>query len=167
LEQVYERVFVAGDAHCRRGDAEWAVVHACKSPCHQHALGYRGSLSNSHPNYLTLHEGSDLYMNIIDPPRPLFMPPSFSHFLGFSEEQWTAGKKLLIHCNKGESRAPSLALLFLAKCRHAIDDASYPSASSEFETLYPRYSPGKGIQMYFSNNWATLGDMGSLPHSES
>jgi hypothetical protein len=164
LEQVYERVFVAGDLCCRRGDAEWAVVHACKSPCHQRALGYQGSLPNSHPNYLTLYDGSDLFMNIIDPPVPLFMAPSFSNFLRFSEEHWSAGQKLLIHCNQGESRAPSLALLFLAKCRHAIDNTSYLSARSEFETLYSRYNPGKGIQTYFSKNWGEMGDIGSLQH---
>ena len=35
-------------------------------------------------------------------------------FLEFSNKHWRQGKKLLIHCNQGESRAPSLALLFVA-----------------------------------------------------
>jgi predicted protein tyrosine phosphatase len=57
----------------------------------------------------------DLYLNIIDPPVPLFKPPLFSSFLVFADKHWRSGKKLLIHCNQGESRAPSLALLFLEK----------------------------------------------------
>jgi hypothetical protein len=162
VEQVYERVFVDGDLSCRHGDAEWAVVHACKSPCHQRAVGYQGSLPNTHRNYLTLVDGSDLFMNIIDPPVPLFMAPSFSNFLRFSEEHWLAGKKLLIHCNQGESRAPSLALLFLAKCRKAIDNTSYLAARTEFERLYSRYNPGKGIQTYFAKHWDELRDISPL-----
>jgi len=53
---------------------------------------------------------------MIDPPEPLFMMPIFTEFLKFAKDKWDSGKKLLIHCNRGESRAPSLALLFLAKC---------------------------------------------------
>ena len=153
MQEVYERVFVANDQSCRRGDDEWAIVHACKSPCHQRAVGYQGKLQNTHPNYLVLIDGADLFMNIIDPPAPLFMPASFTSFLAFSDKQWLAGRKLLIHCNQGESRAPSLALLFLAKCRSALNNHTYQSARAEFELRYPAYNPGKGIQTYFSRNW--------------
>jgi hypothetical protein len=153
MQEVYERVFVANELSCRRGDNGWAVVHACKSPCHRRAVGYQGSLHSSHPNYLVLIEGLDLFMNVIDPPTPLFMPASFTGFLAFSEKQWMAGHKLLIHCNQGESRAPSLALLFLAKCRSALNNGSYQAARTEFELLYPKYNPGRGIQTYFSRKW--------------
>jgi hypothetical protein len=153
MQEVYERVFVANDQSCRRGDDEWAVVHACKIPCHQRAVGYQGSLHKTHSNYLALIEGSNLFMNIIDPPVPLFMPASFTCFLGFSDKHWLAGKKLLIHCNKGESRAPSLALLFLAKCRSALNKDSYQSARLQFEARFPNYNPGKGIQTYFAQKW--------------
>lgn len=157
MQQVFERVWVADDQSCRPGGGEWAVVHACKSPCHQRAVGYQGSLLSSHPNYLVLSRGFDLYLNLIDPPKPLFMSASFGAFLSFADAQWTAGRKLLIHCNRGESRAPSLALLFLAKRRSVLDDSSYPAARGEFERLYPNYRPGAGIQTYFSGKWRELG----------
>lgn len=157
MQEVYERVIVTNDLSCTHGNSKLAVVHACKSPCHQNAVGYRGSLSNQHPNYLVLEQENDLFMNIIDPPTPLFMPPLFSHFIEFSNKHWSQGKKLLIHCNQGESRAPSLALLFLAKVVLAIPNDSYEDAREEFEKLYPGYNPGKGIQRYFSKNWSVLG----------
>jgi predicted protein tyrosine phosphatase len=104
-----------------------------------------------------LEQGSDLYVNIIDPPVPLFMPALFSSFLDFAMKHWDDGKKLVIHCNQGQSRAPSLALLFLARALSVIDDSSYSSARDEFQKLYPRYQPGTGIQAYFTQNWAKLG----------
>ncbi|MDI4653062.1 MULTISPECIES: hypothetical protein [Pseudoalteromonas] len=157
MQEIYERVIVTNDLSCTRGNDEVAVIHACKSPCHQGAVGYRGKLPSTHPNYLVLEQEYDLFLNIIDPPVPLFMPPLFTEFLAFANKHWSQGRKLLIHCNQGESRAPSLAMLFLAKGVFAIPDTSYEVARSEFEKLYPRYNPGKGIETYFSKNWTQLG----------
>ena len=156
MQQVFERIWVGNERDCRPGDHEWAVVHACKSPCHQQAVGYRGSLPSAHQHYLSVTHDHDLFLNLIDPPIPLFKPESFVAFLDFADVQWLAGRRLLIHCNQGESRAPSLALLFLAKCRNALDASSYHSARKEFEPLFSSYRPGSGIVAYLSENWGRL-----------
>jgi predicted protein tyrosine phosphatase len=132
------------------------VVHACKSPCHQQAVGYRGSLPNSHPNYLVLQRDDDLYLNIIDPPVPLFKAETFERFLAFARTKYNSGASLLIHCNQGESRAPSLALLFLAKHIGALPDSSYEDAKQVFERLFPAYQPGIGIQRFLADNWVAI-----------
>jgi len=158
MHEVYERLFVSNDLSCQNGNEELVVVHACKSPCHQREVGYSGSLPKTHPNYLVKEDEFNLYLNIIDPPVPLFMPPLFTSFLAFTKRHWSEGKNILIHCNQGESRAPSLALLFMAKCSSALNNESYQTAKVEFELIYPGYNPGKGIQKYFSTNWGVLGD---------
>jgi len=157
VQEIYERIFVSNELSCTNGNDKLAVVHACKSPCHQSAVGYRGKLEDTHPNYLVLENENNLFLNIIDPSIPLFKPPLFSHFLVFSGRHWEKGQKLLIHCNQGESRAPSLALLFLAKKLEVIPNDSFIEARFEFEKLYPRYRPGKGIETYFSQHWENLG----------
>lgn len=157
MQKVFERIWVGNERDCRSGDREWAVVHACKSPCHQQAVGYLGNLPGSHPHYLSLARDQDLFLNLVDPRIPLFKPESFVAFLDFADTQWRAGRTLLIHCNQGESRAPSLALLFLAKCRAVLDAGSYHSARKEFEALCPGYRPGAGIVAYLSENWGRLG----------
>lgn len=154
--EIFERLFIGSVSDCRSGDAEWAIVHACKSPCHKHAVGYYGSLPLLHPHYLLLEKESDLYLNIIDPSKPLFVPPLFTTFLRFSEKQWYEGKNILIHCELGESRAPSLALIFLAKSMEVINSFSFRNAKNDFQKLYPFYRPGLGIQIYLENNWESL-----------
>lgn len=154
MDQVYQRVFVGTDLECRTGDSSWAIVHACKSPCHQKAVGYRGSLPPNHPNYLVLENKCDLYLNMIDPPRPLFMLPLFTTFMEFAAKHWDAGQSLLIHCNLGESRAPSLAMLFMAKHTDTIDDSSFDAAAADFLRIFPRYAPGLGIQIYLRQHWS-------------
>ena len=158
MQEVFERLLVSNDLSCRNGNEKLVVVHACKSPCHQREVGYRGSLPNTHPNYLVKEDEYNLFLNMIDPPAPLFMPPLFTSFLTFTNTHWSEGKRILIHCNQGESRAPSLALLFMAKCRSALNNDSYEAAKKDFESIYPNYNPGKGIQKYFSVKWDELGD---------
>jgi hypothetical protein len=153
MVSIQNRLFIGAIDDCLTGTEQLAVIHACKSPCHQQAVGYRGSLASSHPNYLALQREHDLYLNIIDPPVPLFKAETFERFLAFSRSKYDSGVSLLIHCNQGESRAPSLALLFLAKHTGALPCSSYGDARQEFERLFPAYQPGNGIRQFLARNW--------------
>jgi hypothetical protein len=151
--EVYPNLFIGIERECfftQRDD--WAVIHACKSPCHQRALGYRGSLPKDHPNYLVYERGNHLFLNMIDPNEPLFMPPLFVVSLDFIE-QHISKRKVLIHCNEGLSRSPSLALLYLAKRAGVINEKSYGLAVRDFVKLFPSYRPGRGIALYLELHW--------------
>lgn len=156
MRKIHERIYVGSERDCRTSLPDLAVVHACKIPCHQRVLGYKGSLPTTHPNYLVLEQGNDLYLNIIDPPVPLFKPELFSSFLGFAHRSWSSGTRLVIHCNQATSRAPTLALLFMAKDLRLISDDSFESARDDFANLYPPYRPGLGIQCYLAEHWAEI-----------
>ena len=158
MQEIYTRVYVADVQSCTCIGSDWAIIHACKDPCHKRAIGYSGSLDKKHPNYLVFEKENNLYLNMIDPPIPLFQEDLFIAFMAFAKKHWEDGKKLLIHCNQGQSRAPSLALLFLAKGLSEIDQSSYPNARIQFEKLYSRYAPGRGIEKYFTDNWDKLGN---------
>jgi predicted protein tyrosine phosphatase len=156
MQEIHERVLVSSEIACRSGSDSLAVIHACKSPCHQRELGYAGSLPKTHPNYLTVVRGNELFLNIIDPPIPLFPDELFAVFLSFAREKWDAGLRLLIHCNKGESRAPSLGLVFLAKHIRVLPNGSYAEARREFVKRFPNYAPGRGIETYLTTKWQDL-----------
>jgi len=133
-------------------DGSVAIVHACKEPCHRRSVGYTTrTIPSDHPHYLVLEVGHHLFLNLIDPEKPLFMMPSFEAFLRFAEWE-IAERPLLIHCNQGESRAPSLTLLFMAKRLGTLPNDSYESAATAFRASF-RYNPGRGIQAWLANNW--------------
>ena len=134
-----------------------AVVHACKEPCHRHAVGYRTrTIPSNHPNYLVKQTDCHLYLNLIDPPQPLFMMPSFAAFMTFVEHH-IADRRVLIHCNQGESRAPSLALLYLAKRTDLLPGGSYAEAAETFRaSMFPGYRPGRGIQAWLTRHWTEI-----------
>lgn len=151
--QVAERLFVGNDRDCRP-DPNRLTVHACKT-CHQRGVGYQGSLPKEHPNYLAMERPGELFLNLIDPPVPMFQTESFRIFLDYARRHYDDGDPVLIHCNQGESRAPSLALLFMAKALRTIPDDSYAAARRAFERLYP-YKPGKGIETFLTDKWDTI-----------
>jgi len=158
--ELHPRLFVGDQSTCLQRFEGFAVVHAYKSPCHQRAVGYRQALPHDDPYYLALETEYDLYLNLIDPPTPLFQVDSFRHFRDFAESRYLhAHQALLIHCNQGESRAPSLAMLFLAKDLHVLPDDSYQAAVEAFAPLaatLPRYAPGLGIQTFLAEHWSDL-----------
>lgn len=165
IQQVFDRIHIADMEGCRVQDTTGKArtkIHACKSPCHQQAVGYTGSLRDDHPHYLhfTVHDQylgeNALYLNIIDPHIPLFKQESFEIFLKYMQAAYDDGQDIVIHCNQGRSRAPTLVLLFAAKRLEQITDESFDAARAEFEEIYEDYAPGKGIETWMQRNWGRV-----------
>src|SRR3989344_8440644 len=154
--EVHKNLFVGNEQDCFSSNG-FVIIHACKSPCHQRALNYRGSLPQNHPNYLVYENGDDLFLNMVDMEQPLlpkFATPICVKALEFIDKN-IKDKKVLIHCNHGLSRSPSLALLYMAK-KGTINNESYNKAVEAFVKLFPSYNPNNGIVSYLRNEWDNL-----------
>lgn len=132
----------------------WAVVHACKEPFHRQLLGYTGrGAPKDNPEYLYAERENRLFMNIVDAPKSFFFDKSMiDKALDFIHEKLNQDLYVLIHCNEGFSRSPSLALLYLVKYKY-IDVYTLEEAEAEFIKLYPVYNPGTGIRGFAEENW--------------
>ena len=84
-----------------------------------------------------------------------FTEPIITTALDFIEKK-IEEKNVLIHCNLGFSRSPALALLFLAKRKGVLNNASYQKAKTEFIKIFPNYLPGIGIDSYLNLYWSEL-----------
>lgn len=130
------------------------IIHACKDPCHKAAVGYTGNLSSGHQNYLIFETENDLFLNMVDMKTPLlhqFTGPMIEAAIHFISKHIKLDQ-VFIHCNKGESRAPSIALVYLAKRNGLISNDSYLKAKEDFIKLYPNFSPA-GIEPYLNQYW--------------
>ncbi len=157
MREVCNNLYVGTERSCFRGKKQdWAVIHACKSPCHQRRLSYTGSLSPLHPNYLILEEEDHLYLNMVDANNveDRYGDPMFTKAINFLEKN-LASKKIIIHCNQGQSRSPAIALVFLAKTG-IIPKLSYGETTNAFHKIYPNYMPGMGVNNYLLRNWQRL-----------
>lgn len=155
MEKIYPNLYIGTDLECRFTiPSDWAIVHTCKNPCHVKALGYKGSLPPTHPNYLVLDNGQHLFLNMVDMEKelnPIFTNPIMKSAMIFIKRHIKT-TKILIHCNQGLSRSPSIALLYLAQIGQIRND-SFQNATIDFMKLYPMYKPGNGILMYMARNW--------------
>jgi hypothetical protein len=158
VKKVYTNLFIGSDDDCNTCiiNPEFYIIHACKT-CHQRAVGYKGSLPSTHPNYLIYENGAHLFLNMVDMPNellPKFTNPIFNCSMNFINRE-IQNKKILIHCNMGQSRSPSIGLAYLA-ITGVISNNSYETAIKEFKVFYPEYLPGAGIMLYMRHNWDFL-----------
>lgn len=138
---------------------DWAVVHATQT-IHYQILGWNRTYNKpdkSHPNYIIYEEGPLLSLNWVDGPAYLYKWGGIDVFIRVLDfiDKWIPEKKVLIHCDQGYSRSPSLCLLYLAKRKGFLPNSSYSAAKTEFIKLYPSFNPG-GIENYINQNWMEI-----------
>ena len=151
MTSVYERLSFGSDETCSPLHyGSLAVVHACRT-CFGRRVTDDKDTQRDRPNYLTFEDGHHLYMDLIDWPKPEFEIEIFFKFIEFVDRQ-IKERGVLIHCNKGESRAPSLALLYMAKRLALLPNENYDLAAECFRQQFP-YSPSRGISSWLRQHW--------------
>lgn len=156
--RVHDQISIGSEEDCAPGlnlAGIKATIHCCKFPCWRR-YSSSNQLPQDHPNYLAFIYPFDLVLNMIDPNLPLFRPETFAMVREFARQHLKRGRQLIIHCNRGESRAPSMAMLIMAKDLGVIGDENYDVARHEFTALYPGFEPGPGIEQYMKEKWTEL-----------
>lgn len=156
--EVYSNLFVGDEIDYELNVAAqegWAVVQACKEPYHRQALGYRGRRPpEGHHESLVARRGHRLILNMVDARDPALFPKEMiDAALDFIHEALDKGLKVLVHCDRGDSRAPSIALLYMAARLGELPTESLEAAEEKFRTLYPNYNPKPGIYGHLRQNW--------------
>ena len=142
---------------------DWAVLHCNKEPHHRQFVGYTGrGAPKDHPEYLVARRENRMALNMVDAKSPQFFSKEMIiSGLNFLDECYKAGKKLLIHCNLGESRGPSIGMLFVLKRAVPLDEKeqqipieTFEDAEVSFKQVYPSYNPGEGIKGHLQQFWS-------------
>jgi len=157
MTEIFPNLFVGheGDFEYQvKGGEGWAVVHACKDPYHRQLLGYTTKGAPKGPEYLVAVRGDRLYLNLVDVDDPAFIHVELvEKAIAFIHEKLCGGKKVLVHCNQGESRGPGIAFLYLLRHTPALPKTSLADALGVFQRIYPAFHPGPGIAGYIAAHW--------------
>ncbi len=105
-----------------RGQVGWCVVQACREPYHRQALGYTGqSAPKYHPEYFTARRGNRLILNLNDAANPAHIPKQIMDAaLTFVEESLGKERRVLVHCNQGQSRASHRPVVPRSQNQHLL-----------------------------------------------
>lgn len=139
--------------------AGWSVVTAAKEPWHRNLLGYtERAAPKDHPEYLWAEREHRLFLNLVDAPDPAYIREDIiSKAIEFIDEAREAGNKVLVHCNQGESRAPTIALLWLRFgppiVRATMSLLTFEQAASAFTEVYANYKPAEGMRKRAEMIW--------------
>ena len=124
----------------------WFVVQAARYPFYWD--------ENDGDNGGIIKAGNRLILDMIDAREAEYF--QFQHFetaLEVIHRRLQKPTSVLIHCNRGLSRSPSIAMLYLAHFAKKIPSKTYFDAARLMYCIYPRYLPGEGIQRYLIENW--------------
>ncbi len=163
--EVHQNLFVGNqrdyDFEVSRQDG-WAVVHACKEPYHRLFLNYKTRGAPKGDEYFLAKRGDRLALNIVDVNNPAFFSKEemIEPALDFIDEALSRGLKVLVHCNLGESRGPSLALLYMTARLGALPSESLEAAEEKFRSIYSFYNPKFGLREHLHQNWKSYCDGG-------
>lgn len=136
-----------------RLEKDWSVVHACKEPFHRDMLGYKGRAApKDHPEYLFGYRGNRLILNLVDVEDKAYVDPTLIHAaIDFIASSLHSRRKVLVHCNQGRSRSPTIAMLYMAPAL----DPPFERAEDVFRGIYPDYAPAKGMREFAAEHWAS------------
>ena len=159
--EVAPRLFVGSQTDYEtqaKDDNSWTVVQACKEPYHRAALGYTGRAArNDHPEYLFCKRDNRLILNLVDVDDPQYVRPEIIDaalaciHLNLSSLA-PSRQRVLVHCNQGRSRSPTIAMLHLAKAL----PVDFERAEEAFAAIYPDYAPANGMREFARGRWPTL-----------
>jgi hypothetical protein len=133
----------------------WYVISAAKEPWHREALGYTGrGAPKDHIEYLIANRTRRLILNLVDVDNPEFIR---EEIIAAARENISMalerGDKVLVHCNQGGSRAPTIALLWLHAHDPEYAGLDYDGAAEKFREVYPDFAPANGMEGYARANW--------------
>lgn len=150
MKNIFQNIYCGNenDAYQVLNSNEWVILHCCKDPFHKQMVGYVGNLQPNHPNYKYKINGRRMALNLVD------MDNFSPNYVEFNYDMFRAAFKfldsfqgkynILIHCNQGESRGPSLTMLYLKHLAY-FDGKAFNKAVEEFKLLYPLFRPKRNI----------------------
>jgi hypothetical protein len=96
---------------------------------------------------VALIDYNEMALNMVDADRIKYFGDEMANAgLDFITERLAEGDPILVHCQMGISRSPSMAFLWMFE--HGFLDDEYRYAKEQFREIYRDWMPGNGIRAY-------------------
>lgn len=141
-------------------ECNFSVLGCCKYPLHQQNARLSGAskdgylkIGKSEKEYYFAERDHALYCNLIDAGSMEYIPDVIiERSLKFIADEIADGRNVLVVCNNGVSRSPSIALMYLIRYGYFNGYFgriyTFDDVLKVFRKIYPLYSPNKGMFDY-------------------
>jgi hypothetical protein len=165
VEEIYHNVWVGDDnAYVHLKDKpKWSFLRCCKygPGGHQQTLDYHTLAAPEGSEHFVVERPRLMALNLLDLDDPNFVDPGMIQTgLDFIQQELLSGQKVLIACNAGRSRGPTVGLMWLRRVGHMRH--AYLHSQRLYHSMYPLYSPSQGIDQFARSHWAALGEKGTV-----
>lgn len=158
MEPIIKNLWLGSDDDVAKAkERGYARLSCCKegSDSHRAMLGYTTPGAPKGKDYLFARRGDWMALNLIDVNDPEMIPDAvLDAGIRFLKEQLDKGHKILVHCNAGMSRGPTIVMMFLRTIGELPQ--GFVRAKHIFHTLYPKYDPGVGMESHARERWESL-----------
>ncbi|MDE2025157.1 MAG: dual specificity protein phosphatase family protein [Patescibacteria group bacterium] len=158
--EIAPRIFIAKEKEIANlTPAEYSLVSLASTYHYQMHGKKKGEFAKDDPCYIMCSHGNQiLSLNWVDGAKHLYDwegkgVENMKKILTWIEYQLDHNRKVIIMCNQGLSRSPTIALLYMAKVLKSLNNNSFASAAKDFKELYPEYAPG-GIGDFVNEHWS-------------
>ncbi len=154
MQKIAEHLYVSQCHECSQLTADnYARIYCCHWPCEQSRKPRNGAgtcigqkiLPNEIPQTLFFLELENMEI-------PRYQVSDFNQHLDLVD-RLLKRYDVIISSENAESRAPSLALLWMSFRGQLISRSSFAAARADFTRIYPRYTPWPGWVIFFEQEW--------------
>lgn len=146
--EEYERVKESG--------LEFSALFCAKYPYHKEIVGYGKSCTQDNPEYLVAHRQDRhvMALNMVDANKPeFFSDEMILKGIGFIQVELMYGRDVLVVCNHGESRSPTMCLMFLMLHGDFDYNMTHYEVFDQYKKIAPNWKPNSGILEYCIGFW--------------
>ena len=158
MQEIIKNLFLGNDIdHETAAEKGWPILVAAKDGPHGHRteLKYTGRSAPKGDEFYYVDRGNVRHLNLIDPDTAALIPKQvINAALEFIKKYQEEDVQILVHCNQGHSRGPSIILGYLRTIGEMPN--GFLQSEKKFKTIYPPYDPKQGIQSFIQTNWRNL-----------
>lgn len=145
---------------CRKRGTSFSALFCAKNPYHQWMVGYVKNCSKDHPEYLVARRPKDRMMalNMVDAPKPeFFSDEMIMAGIDFIENELAQGHDVVVVCNQGESRSPTMCLMYMMVHGDFDKSKTFDEVCDIYRVMTNyEWNPNMGIFKYCQNLWEKL-----------
>ncbi len=127
-----------------------------KNPFHKDIVGYDRNCPKGHPEYLCAHRPLQhlMALNMIDAKDPKFFSDEMiDKGLEFIQNEMDNRRDVIVVCNLGESRSPTMCLMYLMAHGDIPKDKEFKEIANDYIIIAPEWNPNDGILSYCERFW--------------